>query len=76
MKRTKHGQPVTPPVDSHRLHSINETAEVLRLSRWTLLAWIRAGRLHAVRLGRQLFVSQAEIDRQVQSGSTTGAAIR
>ena len=64
---------VRAALSSYELRSINEAAIELRLSPFTLRAWIKEGRLHAVRLGRRLFIAQAEIDRIVRDSGGIGA---
>ncbi len=43
--------------------SIQQTADVLGLSHWTLRAWIRAGKISHLRLGRLLKIPRSEVDR-------------
>ncbi len=66
----RHIDVVRAALSSYQLRSIDETAQELRLSPLTLRAWIKDGKLCAVRLGRRLFVTQAEIDRLVLQGTT------
>jgi len=72
----KHLDGVRAALSSYQLRSIDEAADELHLSPFTLRAWVKAGKLCAVRLGRRLFITQAEIDRQVQAGSTAKGGIR
>ena len=47
------------------LMSIEEAAGLLRISPWTVRAWIREGRLRPVRLGRRVLLSETELERLV-----------
>jgi excisionase family DNA binding protein len=47
---------------------IREAARALGLSHWTLRAWIRQGRLRAVRLGRRRMIEPAELERLLRQG--------
>jgi len=53
-----------------RLLSIDETAELLGISKWTVRAWIQQGRLASVKLGSRRLLAQAEIDRVIEKAST------
>ncbi len=50
------------------LKSIEQTAEVLALSPWTVRAYVRQGKIHAVRLGRRVLIEQSEIQRVIENG--------
>jgi excisionase family DNA binding protein len=50
------------------LNSVTEAAEFLRLSKWTVRAYIRAGKLNVVRLGRRVLIEKAELERLVAEG--------
>jgi excisionase family DNA binding protein len=47
---------------------IKEAAAMLSLSRWTIRAMIREGRLPAVRIGRRVLIERAELERLVEKG--------
>ena len=47
------------------LKSIEEAAGLLRISKWTVRAYIRDGKLQAVRLGRRVLLEEAELERLV-----------
>ena len=47
---------------------LREAAASVGLSPWTLRAWIRQGKLGAVRLGRRVMIEPGELHRMVQAG--------
>lgn len=47
------------------LRSVEEAAGLLGISKWTVRAYIRDGRLKAVRLGRRVLLSEEELERLV-----------
>ena len=47
------------------LKSVEEAAGLLRISPWTVRAWVKAGKLRPVRLGRRILLSEAELERLV-----------
>jgi excisionase family DNA binding protein len=47
------------------LKSVEEAAELLGISKWTVRGYIKAGKLRAVRLGRRVLVEEAELERLV-----------
>jgi excisionase family DNA binding protein len=51
-----------------RLLSVNETANLLNLSPWTIRAWLSKGKIQAVKLGRRVVFEQSEIERIVTLG--------
>ena len=51
-----------------RLLTPAEVAEYLRISRRTVVRWVREGRLRAVRVGRQWRIPAEEVQRVVQKG--------
>jgi len=52
------------------LKSVDEAAELLRISKWTVRSYIKAGKLKPVRLGRRVLIEEAELERIVASGKT------
>jgi excisionase family DNA binding protein len=50
------------------LKSIEQTAEVLALSPWTVRAYVRQGKIRPVRIGRRVLIEQSEIQRVIESG--------
>ena len=47
---------------------IRDAAKAVGLSVWTLRAWIRQGKVAAVRLGRRVMIEPGELHRMVQAG--------
>ncbi len=57
-----------------KLLSIENTAQLLSISPWTVRKYIACGRLQPVRIGRRVLVAETEIERFVaQSQSSNGA---
>ena len=54
------------------LRSVTEAAGLLGISPWTVRAYIRDGKLQAVRLGRRVLVEEAELERFVEEGRNLG----
>ena len=52
---------------------LREAAASVGLSPWTLRAWIRQGKVAAVRLGRRVMIEPGELHRMVQAGKKAGA---
>jgi len=50
------------------LLTIGEAAERLHLSPWTIRAWIYAGRLDSVRLGRAIRVPVEAVEGKIKAG--------
>ena len=47
------------------LKSVEESAELLGISVWTVRAYIRDGKLRPVRLGRRVLLEESELERFV-----------
>jgi excisionase family DNA binding protein len=47
------------------LLTIDQTAEFVGLSAWTVRYWIRAGRLPSVKIGRRVLIERTELNRLV-----------
>ena len=47
------------------LKSVEETAELLGISPWTVRSYIRDGKLRPVRLGRRVLLREDELERLV-----------
>lgn len=47
------------------LKTINEAAELLAVSPWSIRKWIKKGRLQPVRICRRVHLEEAEIERFV-----------
>jgi len=54
------------------LKSIEQTAEALGLSPWTIRAYVRQGRIRPVRLGRRVLIEPREILRVIEEGRANG----
>jgi len=52
----------------HRLLNVHEVADVMRVSHYTVRAWIRSGRLKATKLGRLVRIEPSEVQRLIASG--------
>jgi excisionase family DNA binding protein len=53
------------------LRSIENTAEILGVSPYTVRAWIRRGLLASVKLGTRRLVTESEIQRVMEKGIET-----
>jgi len=51
-----------------KLLGIDAAAQVLSISKWTVRAYIREGKLRPVRLGRRVLLEEAELERFIASG--------
>lgn len=50
-----------------RLMTLNEVAEMLRISPHTVRSFVRKGKLHPVRICRRLLFDPADIDRLISN---------
>jgi len=50
------------------LKNIDQTAETLGISPWTVRSYIKTGKLKPVRLGRRVLIEEAELERFVADG--------
>ena len=50
------------------LQNIEEAANTLRLSPWTIRAYIRQGRIKPIRIGRRVLIEPSEIQRIIAEG--------
>ena len=48
--------------NSHPLITVNEAAEILRLSRYTLNNWMSQGRIQRLKVGGRTFLAREEIE--------------
>ena len=48
-----------------KLLNIEAAAELLSISKWTVRAMIRSGKLRPVRLGRRVLLAESELERLV-----------
>lgn len=51
-----------------KLLDVETAAEALSLSPWSIRAYIRQGKIRAVRIGRRVLIEPAEIRRIVEEG--------
>jgi len=51
-----------------RFYTVEELAVYLKVAEQTLRAWIRAGKVRAVRLGRSYRIPIAEVRRMISEG--------
>jgi len=51
-----------------RLLDVHEAAGVMGVSHYTVRAWIRCGRLHAIKLGRLVRIEPGELQRLITAG--------
>lgn len=58
-----------------RLSSVEEAAELLRISKWTVRGYIKAGKLKPVRLGRRVLLTDEELERLVAEGLKSQAEV-
>lgn len=49
-----------------RLYTVDDIAAMLRVTRRTVYNHLKAGKLHAVKIGKNWFVSQENLDRFLQ----------
>ncbi len=56
-------RPALQPLDQAQRYSLEEAAAYLRVSKWTLHAFIREGRLQSIKEGRRRFIHGSEIAR-------------
>jgi excisionase family DNA binding protein len=58
------------------LLDVNESAELLRVSPYTVRAWIRKGVLHATKLGRLVRLERSEVQRLIEAGKALRPSVR
>ena len=54
------------------LKSVEQAAGLLGISKWSIRAYIKAGKLKPVRLGRRVLLSEEELERLVAEGKAPG----
>jgi len=57
------------------LQSIEEAAENLGISPWTVRAAVRKGRIRPVRIGRRVLIEPREIERIIEEGKSNGSRV-
>ena len=58
----------------HQWYTVNEIAERLKVSRWTVSRWIKAGTLPAVQLGSTWRVRDDDLDRFLEEQAKKAVA--
>jgi len=58
------------PTQLDKLLDVYQAAEVMRVSVYTIRAWIRQGKLRAVKLGRLVRIEPKEISRFIAQGGS------
>ena len=48
-----------------KLLSVEQTADLLGVSKWTIRAWIAQGKLKSAKLGSRRLVPQSEVERVI-----------
>lgn len=48
-----------------RVYSVDEAAEALRLSHWTIRSWIKSGKLRSSRVGVRRVIRESELKRLI-----------
>ncbi len=48
-----------------RVYSVDEAAEALRLSHWTIRSWIKSGKLRSSRVGLRRVIRESELKRLI-----------
>jgi len=48
-----------------RFYSVDEAADALRLSHWTIRSWIKSGKLRSSRIGVRRVIRESELKRLI-----------
>lgn len=48
-----------------KLYSVDEAAELLRLSHWTIWSWLKTGKLRGAKVGDRRVIRESELQRLV-----------
>jgi excisionase family DNA binding protein len=48
-----------------KLYSVPEAAEALRISQWTVWAWLKSGKLRGVKIGDRRVIRESELQRLI-----------
>lgn len=48
-----------------RLYSVEEAAELLKFSHWTIRAWIKSGKLRSSKIGTRRVIRERELRRLI-----------
>jgi excisionase family DNA binding protein len=57
-----------PPTSQDEFLTVHEVAALLRLNPQTVRNWIAAGQLPAVRIGRRVRITRADLERTIEQG--------
>lgn len=55
-------------LSSERLSGLQDVADRLGVSVWTIRRWVQIGKVSSVRLGRRRLISETEIQRLIADG--------
>ena len=56
-----------------RLLTVREVAETMRVSNMTVYRLIKAGDLHALRVGRNFRIRESDVDRYFEAGTVSAS---
>ncbi len=48
-----------------KLYSVDEAADLLRLSHWTIWAWLKTGKLRGAKVGDRRVIRESELQRLI-----------
>jgi excisionase family DNA binding protein len=51
-----------------KLYSVEEAAEALRISKWTVACWLSKGVLRRTKCGARTLIRESELQRVIQDG--------
>lgn len=52
-----------------KIYNIKETADLLQVTPRSIYTYIKEGKLHAVKIGREWRVTQADIEKLLETGT-------
>ena len=52
-----------------RLYSVDEAAEMLRLSHWTIWSWLKTGKMRGAKVGDRRVIRESELQRLIVDDS-------
>ena len=58
------------------LLTTKEAAEVLRVSHWTVSAWLSQGKLRRTKVGSRTLIRQSELERVLEDGGKSPSSRR
>jgi excisionase family DNA binding protein len=62
------------PVLLGDLVTTKEAAELLRLSHWTVSAWLTQGRLRRIKVGSRTLIARSQLEEILQEGMNAAGA--